>query len=142
LKSWFGDNDISIAALLAKTEADKIKKYIRLAYQTPEDGSAHCARSYEDALILANLDRFGIVDDADAATSAWEEAQGFGKTEEAIRYAITEADWTVPKYITQGLLWLADPPPPPEEPPPLVPEAIDAVPAEPAASAETGAETV
>lgn len=121
LKDWFDDKDISVAALLAKTDADKIKKYVRLAYQMPESGSDHCARSYEDALILANLARFGIEDDESAASNAWELAKGFGKTEEAIRYAITESDWQVPRYIREGLLWLSDPPPPPEEPPPIAP---------------------
>jgi len=108
--------------LSAKIDDDKIKKYVRIAYQVPEDGSAHCARSYEDALILANLARFKIKDDADAANNAWEMAQGFGKSEEAIRFAIIEADWNVPKYIGEGLVWLSDPPPPPEEAPPIVPD--------------------
>jgi len=122
LKSWFDDKDISVMDLSAKIDDDKIKKYVRIAYQVPEDGSAHCARSYEDALILANLARFKIKDDADAANNAWEMAQGFGKSEEAIRFAIIEADWNVPKYIGEGLVWLSDPPPPPEEAPPIVPD--------------------
>ena len=127
LKRWFDDNDISTAALLAKTDADKVRKYVRLAYQTPEVGSKHCARSYEDALILANLDRFGIKDDESAAHNAWEEAQGFGKTEEAIRYAVTESDWQVPRYIREGLEWLSDPPPPLEEAPSISPDGTDVI---------------
>ncbi|MDB5582736.1 MAG: ATP-dependent family endonuclease [Bradyrhizobium sp.] len=121
LKAWFGDNAISIDALKAKTPAEKTRKYIRIAYQTPEPGSDHCARSYEDALILANLDRFGIVDDAAAATTAWDTAQDFRKSEEAIRFAILEADWNVPHYIREGLRWLSPPPPPPDAPPPVIP---------------------
>ncbi|WP_051978955.1 ATP-dependent nuclease [Edaphobacter aggregans] len=122
LKTWFDNKDISVAALLAKKDGDKIKKFVRIAYQVPEDDSTHCARSYEDALILANLTRFAIADDGEAAKNAWELAQGFGKSEEAIRFAIIEADWNIPKYIRQGLVWLSDPPPPPEAPPPIVPD--------------------
>lgn len=122
LKSWFGDNEISIAALQAKTAEEKTKGYCRIAYQMAEDGSDHCARSYEDALILANLADFGIAEDANAATNAWDTAQDFKKSEEAIKYAIREENWNVPKYIREGLAWLSEPPPPPEAPPPIIPD--------------------
>jgi len=118
LKTWFGDNMISVAALTAKTPIDKIRKFCRIAYQMHEDGSAHTARSYEDALILANLDRFGIADDAAAGQNAFAAAQDFKKSEEAIRFAIIEQDWNVPKYIKEGLIWLSEPP---DEPPPVIP---------------------
>lgn len=120
LKAWFGDPDVSIEALIAKTAHDKTKRFCRIAYQMPEDGSEHCARSYEDALILANLTDFGIANDATAAAKAWEVAQDFRKSEEAIKYAIREENWNVPKYIREGLMWLSEPPPPPDEPPPIV----------------------
>ena len=122
LKSWFDDTTISIETLQGKTAADKIKGFRRIAYQMAEDGSEHCARSYEDALILANLADFGITNDACAAANAWETAQDFRKSEEAIKYAIREEIWHVPKYIKEGMLWLADPPPMPEAPPCIVPQ--------------------
>ncbi|WP_343058681.1 TOPRIM nucleotidyl transferase/hydrolase domain-containing protein, partial [Peteryoungia desertarenae] len=111
LKTWFNDKEISIEALIAKETADKTKRFCRIAYQIPEEGSTHCARSYEDALVLANLSDFGIPNDADAAKRAWEVAQDFRKSEEAIKYAIREQSWNVPKYIEEGLAWLAKPPP-------------------------------
>jgi hypothetical protein len=86
-----------------------------------EEGSAHCARSYEDALILANLADFGVADDENAAINAWDIAQDFKKSEEAIKYAIREDNWNVPKYIREGLAWLSEPPPAPEAPPPIMP---------------------
>ncbi len=122
LKTWFDDNAISVAALQAKTAAEKTNGYCRLAYQMAEEGSEHCARSYEDALILANLADFQVANDADAASNAWGIAQDFKKSEEAIKYAIREDNWNVPKYIREGLEWLSEPPPPPEAPPPIVPE--------------------
>jgi putative ATP-dependent endonuclease of the OLD family len=123
LKSWFDDATISIEALQAKTAADKTTGFCRIAYQMAEDGSEHCARSYEDALILANLAEFGMANDTSAAANAWETAQNFRKSEEAIKYAIREDGWNVPKYIREGLVWLSEPPPPPpEEAPSIVPE--------------------
>lgn len=116
IKSWFNDADISIEDLLAKTAVDKIQGFRRIAYQMPEDGSVHCARSYEDALILANLSEFGIPDDASAALSAWEMARDFRKSEEAIKYAIREGGWSVPKYIREGMIWLSEPPSVPNSP--------------------------
>ena len=110
MKSWFNDTAISVEALQAKTAADKTKVFCRIAYQMPEDGSTHCVRSYEDALILANLDEFGIINDDSAALNAWEKAKNFNKTKEAINYAVREANWNVPKYIKEGLAWLSTQP--------------------------------
>lgn len=111
LKSWFNDeNEISVQALMSKTAEDKTIRYCRIAYQIPEDGSTHCARSYEDALILANLNHFDIADDENAAENAWEVAKGFKKSEDAIRFAVMEEDWNVPNYIREGLIWLSEPP--------------------------------
>ncbi len=123
LKSWFNDNDITVTALIAKTIEEKTRRFYRIAYQIPEDGSAQCARSYEDALILANLNHFGIADDDDAAANAWEAAQEFGKSEEAIKFALMNDTWSVPKYIREGLVWLSEPPLPPDAPPLIIPHA-------------------
>lgn len=123
LKKWFDDETISIARLRSKTAANRTKKFCRIAFQMPEDGSDHCARSYEDALILANLDRFAITNDGQAGQKAWEAAQDFKKSEEAIRFAIIETNWNIPKYLREGLQWLSEP----AEPPPVVPEVLPGV---------------
>lgn len=130
LRAWFNEPHITVQDLIAKTTADKTKGFCRIAYQMPEDGSTHCARSYEDALILANLADFQIADDAEAAKKAWETAQDFKKSEEAIKFAVREESWNVPRYIREGLIWLSEPPPPPAAPLPIVP---DGQPEEPAA---------
>lgn len=130
LRAWFDEPHISVHDLMAKTAADKTKGFCRIAYQMPEDGSVHCARSYEDALILANLADFEIADNAEAAKNAWETAQDFKKSEEAIKFAVREENWNVPRYIREGLTWLSESPPPPDAPPPIVP---GGEPAEPAA---------
>ncbi|ARM14762.1 MULTISPECIES: ATP-dependent nuclease [Rhizobium] len=114
--------DIDMKTLLAKTDAEKLSGYRRIAYQVPETpGSNVCARSYEDALVLANPDRFQLADGDDQAEEAWEIAQDLPKSETALRFAIRESNWKVPRYISDGLKWLSEPPPPPAEVPPVVP---------------------
>jgi len=114
IKSWFrtekddGIKQITLAELIAKTDADKIIKHRRITYQIPELGSKVCARSYEDALILANLALFEIADDQDKATNAWDIAQNLGKADTALRFAIKERGWRAPLYILEGLRWLAE----------------------------------
>ena len=47
------------ADLIAKNAIEKQVNFRRIAYQIPEDPKTNiCARSYEDALILANLNNF------------------------------------------------------------------------------------
>ncbi|MCU0999284.1 ATP-dependent endonuclease [Stenotrophomonas geniculata] len=126
IKDWFrptstevGDGwQISPAQLLAKSEEEKISAYRRIAYQIPEDPkTAACARSYEDALVLANPDRFEWPKEQDEATEAWEIAKGLAKADTALRFAIREKEWKVPRYIEEGLVWLSEPPPPPAQVP-------------------------
>lgn len=134
LKTWFAQPGIQVAELLTKTPAEKTRGFYRIAYQIPEEGSAHCARSYEDALILANLVDFGIANDAEAARNAWEAAKDFRKSDEAIRFAVKEENWNVPRYIREGLVWLSEPPVP------LSPVAQPVVPAAPVEVAAEAAE--
>lgn len=130
IKSWFrterddGSKHIAPAELIAKTDVEKITNNRRIAYQIPEVGSNVCARSYEDALILANLASFDVVDDQDKANNAWEKAQDLSKADTALRFAIKEKGWRAPLYILEGLQWLAEPPRK------LAPEDIDIVDAE------------
>jgi putative ATP-dependent endonuclease of OLD family len=98
---------------LNKKVEEKQKHYRRIAYQIPEkQGDTACARSYEDALVLANPGRFELPKEQDEATEAWEVAQDLGKADTALRFAIREKSWMVPRYIREGLEWLSEPPPP------------------------------
>ena len=62
-----------------------------------------------------------VHEDANAA-AAWDTAEDLASMESkadiALRYAIKEKDWAVPRYIREGLTWLSEPPPPPAAPPP------------------------
>ncbi len=136
LKAWFGigaKDHLTLADLATKTDKDKIKGFRRIAYQIPEEGSTECARSYEDALVLANAAHFGVTG-ADQAKQAWEIAEDMPKADTAIEFAIKADAWTVPRYIREGLAWLSQPPPstkppaleagvaPPPAPPPTIQE--------------------
>ncbi len=114
--------DLDMKTLLAKTDADKLSGYRRIAYQVPESpGSSICARSYEDALVLANPDIFQLADGDGQAEDAWDIAQDLPKAETALRFAIFEKNWKVPRYVIDGLKWLSEPPPPRTEDPQGVP---------------------
>lgn len=106
LKAWFGD-DVSPEALLEKTEADKTSGIRRIAFQIPAVAGGPCGRSFEDAFILANPTRFPP-GDGDPALAAYELAGDQKKTAFALEHAIGQSDWNVPRYIAEGLRWLAE----------------------------------
>ena len=115
ISNWFGETVyMDLATIRGKTDSEKIKGKRRLSFQVPEDGSTACARSFEDAFVLANKGLFGIEDEdgMDVEKAAFDKAEKIGKPSKAdfaIEYAIEENEWTVPKYIEDGLLWLATP---------------------------------
>ena len=77
-----------------------------LAYQIPEADGGPCARSFEDAFILANPDRFAL-GEGDPALLAYQHAADQKKSTFALAHAIEHTDWSVPRYIAEGLRWLA-----------------------------------
>jgi hypothetical protein len=122
---------ISLADLMAKTANEKQDGYRRIAYQIPENPKlSACARSYEDALVLANPALFGLGENEDNAAEAWSIAKDMQKTDTALRFGIVENDWKVPRYIREGLEWLSRPPVPPATAPVNAPGDVppDAVP--------------
>jgi predicted ATP-dependent endonuclease of OLD family len=128
IKGWFDveeGKDLSPNVLIEKKSEDKMRGVRRIAYQIPEPNTEGCARSFEDALILANRTAFNLDEKANVAEEAWELAQDFHKSETALKYAMLEEKWNVPFYIKEGLKWLAEPPPPPAEEPPLAPVTAD-----------------
>ena len=119
IKEWFRPEDtedkdgwqITPAELITKTAEEKQSGYCRIAYQIAEKpGTNVCARSYEDALVLANPDRFEWPREQDEAAEAWEIAKGLPKADTALRFAIREKEWVPPRYIKEGLAWLSEPP--------------------------------
>lgn len=114
IKDWFDTPEgeqLSLETLQKKTAAEKVKGYRRIAYQIHELGSEFCARSYEDALVLANPAHFELAQDAHRGDQSWELARNMPKIETALRFAIDVPEWNVPLYIKEGLVWLSEPPP-------------------------------
>jgi hypothetical protein len=105
IKAWFGNN-VSPADLLTKQPDDKAANGRRLAYQIPEVDGGACGRSFEDAFILANpaLFELGV---GDQATLAYDLAASQKKSTFALKFAIEQTEWNVPRYIAEGLRWLA-----------------------------------
>jgi len=114
INNWFkedGDGNPSKDELLAKTAEDKIDNNLRLAYQTPHlDGDA-CGRSFEDAFMLANPGLFEItaISKDEREQQAWDRSRDVNKTSFALKYAINDTNWIVPRYIEEGIKWLAEP---------------------------------
>jgi len=110
IKTWFENDEISPDELIKKTEKAKEHDICRLAYQVPEKDHCPCGRSFEDAFILANEDLFGLNggSSSEKEDDAWEKAKGYKKSEFAIEYAINANSWIVPRYIAEGIRWLAE----------------------------------
>lgn len=109
VNDWFRGADCTLAALLQKTDKEKVVELKRLAYQRPETAAGPCGRTLEDAFILANPVKFGV----DAATpremelKARDLADSLKKSEFALKHALADLEWVAPGYILDGLRWLA-----------------------------------
>lgn len=108
---WFepnGGNSPTIPELLAKTVNEKTINCRRIAFQIPHTDDDACGRSFEDAFILANPIKFDVdgTTPDERETQAWNIAEGVKKTEFALRYAIQDTEWAIPRYIDEGLRWL------------------------------------
>lgn len=110
LRAWFANGDCSLAALMAKTDSEKVKERKRIAFQRPEVAGGPCGRTFEDAFMLANSALFAINGGTpdEQELSARAEAGKLKKSEFALKYAIHETEWVVPGYILDGIKWLAD----------------------------------
>ena len=112
INSWFkapSGADPSCDDLLSKDSTEKTKGNRRLAFQIPHvDGDA-CGRSFEDAFLLANPDKFKIIGENpnEREKQSWDSAAEIDKTDFAMECAILDTDWTTPRYIEEGLRWLA-----------------------------------
>lgn len=112
IREWFAveepeQPDYTPATLVAKSSTEKTKDHIQIAYQIPESGTAtsDCARSFEEAFIRANATLF-------PGKTPYEEAKkaNGGKPDFALKYAVCDEEWNVPKYIKDGLDWLSKDP--------------------------------
>lgn len=115
LKNWFDKDSaghLSLSVCTSKTFADKCIGFRRIAFQIVQEAHTYCGRSFEDAFILANPTKFGIVGstDAELATAAFRDAKGIGKTNFALKFALEDTNWTLPSYLKESLEWLSQNP--------------------------------
>ncbi len=111
INEWFksAGRKLTIQQLIGKSEADKINGAIRLAFQMPEDADGPCGRSFEDAFMLANRAKFKVMGNTsdEMAQMAYDEVVGIDKTDFALTHAIQKSEWSTPRYIAEGLAWIA-----------------------------------
>ena len=109
INSWFGGGPNVPNDLLEKSDEEQIRGRIRIAYQCQEVNDGPCGRTFEDAFLLANDAKFGVSGDTPEALAgdALAKAETFKKSAFALQYAIDDTDWNIPKYINDGLAWLA-----------------------------------
>lgn len=110
---WYktGDGHSDLDEVLGKSFDEKLDGSRRIAYQIPEDGSDVLGRSFEDAFILCNLEKFGLDEtpDEELEIAVFNKAKKIGKNTGKANFAINhciDTDWEVPKYIREGLAWL------------------------------------
>ncbi len=130
LLNWLPKKKL-ISDLINCPENDKYdSELIRVAYQIKENGSEYVARSLEEAIINRNKtffistykldevdksvkDSFALLKGEDLTKSAYELAPAPGEktdfTFELMTFneSETKLNWDVPKYIEEGLMWLA-----------------------------------
>lgn len=109
IKDWFNSDECHPNALLNKESTSKIRNLRRLAYQHPEEEDEPCGRTLEDAFMLANPELFSIDNSTceDRAMNAWSDCVRIKKSQFALDYALVKTNWNAPRYIVDGLRWLA-----------------------------------
>jgi putative ATP-dependent endonuclease of the OLD family len=110
IKTWFKNQNIEPRELLLLTGDQKVAGRKRIAFQHPEHAAGPCGRSFEDAFMHANADRYSFLGSSagELESQAWSEAQTLKKSEFALKLALTDERWEIPRYIRDGLLWLAE----------------------------------
>lgn len=95
--------------LITKDDKEKIKGNRRIAYQIPEVEGGPCGRTFEDAFMLANTALFRIAGTTadEQAIAAGKKAKNEKKSKFALTYAVSTTEWVTPRYVADGLKWLA-----------------------------------
>jgi predicted ATP-dependent endonuclease of OLD family len=114
INTWFEnpkdkDARLNPTQLLAVKEQQKIAGKKRLAFEIPEKDGGPCGRSFEDAFMLANSSLFPLTGKSpqELEIEAFEDAQEVKKSHFALDHALRVAEWNIPRYIQEGLLWLS-----------------------------------
>lgn len=119
LKTWLPKKE-KISELLIQNDSKKTDKKIRVAYQIPEK-KLKCGRSFEEAFILKNSqiifdnkknikslnDKLSEYSDSNAIQdNSYEIASKISKKTDFAFDVMMISEWSTPKYIKDGLIWL------------------------------------
>lgn len=117
LKAWLPGSD-DLAVLRAASAEAKTTQRVRVAYQVPDADHLPCGRSFEEAFIYRNAEwllanRSALIatgDCFDQASPADLRSAAFDLALDKVDFALDlmlAAGWRTPKYIEEGLQWLA-----------------------------------
>lgn len=131
LLNWLPKKKL-ISDLIACTDKEKFDTdLIRVAYQIKEDDSTYVARSLEEAIVNRNKtffnskykveevdksvqDSFSLLKGKDPTSKPYDLAPASGEKTDftfdlmTFNETETQLEWKVPKYIEEGLMWLAN----------------------------------
>lgn len=110
IKAWFSDKNMKPSEIIKIPDSDKINGFRRIAFQIPETDDAPCGRTFEDAFMLANTDKFSLdgTSNPEKEGEVFKKVKSLKKSDFALEYGIDKTDWIVPRYIKDGLIWLAE----------------------------------
>jgi predicted ATP-dependent endonuclease of OLD family len=120
LKGWLPGKS-ALTELMVATEDQKTEQGVRVAYQVPDIEHLPCGRSFEEAFIYANAGWLVAQKNKLIGTGGYLEGEtadelcenAFGITLPKVDFAldlIVNSGWVTPKYISDGLRWLAEQP--------------------------------
>lgn len=105
IKWWYkkvkNTDEYSLNNILLLSNEERTIKKCHLEFQTKDNGTY--SKSLEEAIRNVNRTHYGINDDAKEEDL---EFRGKSKTEFALDLISNYADYSVPQYIKQGLIWL------------------------------------
>lgn len=125
LKSWLPAKS-KITELLKCDDRIKQDGIFRVTYQVSETEKSKCGRSFEEAFLLANANHLSVAEqvekfeaskgifsnytkEEDISEKAFEISQKLAKKKTGFAFDIMlMTDWSVPKYIADGLNWLKE----------------------------------
>lgn len=94
---------ISLADIIAVTDAEKTLGKCHIEYQTQENGI--CGRSLEEAIMNVNRNHYGLVNPVTEEDLEFTEKS---KTDFALNLIYNNPAYSIPQYIKNGLIWLND----------------------------------
>lgn len=94
---------VNLADIISLPDTEKTIEKTHIEYQIEENGL--CGRSLEESIQNVNRATFGLTD---TLTEEDLEFTGTSKTEFALNLIFDTPDYSIPKYIKNGLVWLND----------------------------------